>query len=313
MWEPTALGKTSSEPRLALRSSSNNRSRLGAAFPIFSLYVYGDRPAVSYNLHKRETPIDTRAIFGPYVNNQTSYSVAALYAHSTIAYANSPEGFLSWQKAIDENPESGLTIAPSTNESGIVLNMDTTHRLSRFAVLTDAPAKGHLDFFVVPTAARATEVTSITGEVGEPLVKVSNPQPAAAPVIAKAASLDRLTPTITIILDGSTTRSSIDFPPVEGGTLLVRWTPEKAGDTITIKELNAFNEISLSQYDLGLSPDAIAERSPDSSKDGKDARDGKAGPPAVGEFFPQRSPYLPGGLGFPPNIGRRGPVPLSPP
>jgi hypothetical protein len=268
--------------------------------PLFGLYVYGDRPAVSYELRKRDTPIDTRAVFGPYTNNPTAYSVAALYAQGTIAYANSPEGFISWQKMIDENPESGVVVAPTTDESGIVLKLDASHRLSRFAVLTGAPVAGKLDFFVAPGAA------------------------AEAGVNAHAASLEGLTPTITMMLDGSSPRRSIDFPQVEGASVLVRWTPEKAGEAISIRELNAFNEYSLSDYELGLNPEAVTEltsaepagsRSYDSSKDGRDYKDFKGGPPVVGEFFPTRSPYLPGGLGFPPNITRRGvsgPTPVSP-
>ena len=49
-----------------------------------------------------------RAIFGPYVNDQTNFNVNGLYASGRVAYANSPEGYLSWQKAIDDNPETGV-------------------------------------------------------------------------------------------------------------------------------------------------------------------------------------------------------------
>ncbi len=281
--------------------------------PLFSLYVYGDRAAVNYDLRKRETPINIHAIFGPYVNDRVSYNVAGLYAHSAVTQASSPEGFLSWQKAIDDNPESSLTILPTTSESGLTIQLGTSHRVNRFAVLTDAPAKGQLDFFVVPSA-KSTEVTTSGGEVGDAIVKVSNPRPTvgSAPV-----NLTGLTPSISMVLDGSTTRSGVDLPaPVEGAAILVRWTPTTAGESISLKEINAFNDISLSEYDLSLTPAAVADlgTSRDYSKDGKDYKDPKAGPPPVGEFFPQRSPYLPGGLGFPPNLGRRGvqpPTPLS--
>ena len=269
--------------------------------PLYSLYLYGDRPAVNYQLHKRDTPIDVHAIFGPYVNNQTSFSVAALYAHSTVSYVNSPEGFLSWQKGIDENPESGVTLAPSTNEAAMALQLDASHKVSRVAVLTDKPAKGKLDIFVVP-ALPSTETTSATGEVGE-TVKVSNP--AAVLGQAKAASLEGLTPAGTLVLDGSTTRVAADFAGAEGAAVLVRWTPETAGESLTIKELNAFNEISLSEYELALTPAAVAELAADTSKDMADAKDGKGMlPPKVGELITPRSPYLPGSLGFPPNVGR---------
>ncbi len=266
--------------------------------PLFSLYVYGDRAAVNYQLRKRETPIDTRAIFGPYVNNPTTYSMSAIYAQSTVTYAAAPGGFASWQRAIDENPESGTTIIPTTDEAGLVLKLATAHQLTRFAVLTGgAPAKGMLEFFIVPNAP-------VEGD--------------------KAASLAGLTSTITMVFDGSTSRGAIGFPGVEGGAVLLRWTPDTAGEALDLRELNAFNEISLNEYELSLTPEAVTEiqssdrgngKSYADSGGGKDYADGKDGKaPPVGEFLTPRSPYLPGGLGFPPNLSRRklAPAPVSP-
>ena len=285
--------------------------------PLFGLYVYGDRPAVNYQLHKREAAIDTHAIFGPYVNAATTYSVSALYAHSTVSYANASGGFASWQKAIDENPESSVNILPTTDEAGMVVKLAAGHQLGRFAVLTGAPAKGKLDFFVVPAAP--------SDAAGSDITKASNSTSPAASEVAKAPSLAGLTPTISLVLDGSTTRSSIDFPKTEGSAVMLRWTPETAGSPISIRELNAFNEVSLNEYELALTPEAVAElrsggkrvtgNGYDAGKDGKDYKDGKDLPP-VGEFLSPRSPYLPGGLGFPPNVTRRvggpGPTPVSP-
>ena len=271
--------------------------------PMFSLYVYGDRAAVDYQLRKRETAIDTGAIFGPFVNNSTTYSMAALYAHSTVSYAAASGGFSSWQRAIDENPESGVTLVPTAEEAGLVLKLSSGHQISRFAVLTGgAPAKGKLEFFIVP------------GET-----------PTDGSVAGKGASLAGLTSTITMVLDGGTNRGAVGFPGVEGGAVLLRWTPDTAGEALDLRELNAFNEISLSEYELSLTPEAVTEneqsgrgrRYADSRDgkggDGKDYKDGKS-IPAVGEFLTPRSPYLPGGLGFPPNLSRRtlAPVPVSP-
>ena len=288
--------------------------------PLFSLYVYGDHPSVSYQLRKRETPIDTRAIFGPYVNNAQTFSIAALYAHSSVTYAASSGSPLSWQRAIDENPESGVTILPTTDEAGLVLKLASGHPVSRFAVLTGgAPAKGKIEFFVVPAAPAETTSTSAAGD--SEIAKVGNADRASAP---KSASLAGLTPTITLVLEGNATRGAIPFPSVEGGAVLLRWTPDTAGEALDLRELNAFNEVSLNDYELSLTPEAVAElretdrrdyadASKDSSKDSGDYKDGKSIPP-VGEFLSPRTPYLPGGLGFPPNLARRklAPAPVSP-
>lgn len=287
---------------------------------LFSLYVYGDHPAVSYQLRKRETPIDTRAIFGPYVNNSQTFSIAALYAHSTVSYAASSGSPLSWQRAIDENPESGVSILPTTDEAGLVLNLASGHQVSRLAVLTGgSPAKGKIEFFVVPSAP--AETTSAAPATGSEVAQVSNETAAPAP---KSASLAGLTPTITLVLDGSENRGVIAFPGVEGNAVLLRWTPDTAGEALDLRELNAFNEVSLNDYELSLTPEAVAElrdtdrggyadASKDSSKDAGDYKDGKSIPP-VGEFLSPRTPYLPGGLGFPPNLTRRklAPAPVSP-
>lgn len=278
---------------------------------LFSLYVYGDRPAVSYQLRKRETPIDTRAIFGPYVNNSQTFSIAALYAHSTVSYAASSGSPLSWQRAIDENPESGVSILPTTDDAGLVLKLASGHQVSRLAVLTGgAPAKGKIEFFVVPAAP--AETTSAAPTTGSEVAQVSNATAAPAP---KSASLAGLTSTITLVLNGSENRGVIDFPGVEGSAVLLRWTPDTAGEALDLRELNAFNEVSLNDYELSLTPEAVAElrdtdrggyadASKDSSKDAGDYKDGKSIPP-VGEFLSPRTPYLPGGLGFPPNLTRR--------
>lgn len=282
--------------------------------PLFSLYVYGDRPAVNYELRKRETPIDTRAIFGPYVNNSTTFSISALYAHSTVTQAAAPGGFVSWQRVLDENPESGISIMPTTDEAGLVVKLTPGHQLSRFAVLTGgAPAKGKLDFFVVPNVP--IETTSTTTAAGADIANVAN---ASAAPASKTASLAGLTPSATIALDGSSSRGAIAFPGVAGGAVLVRWTPSTAGEALDLRELNTFNEISLNEFELSLTPEAVAESLDpseahsgyaDASKDGRDYKDGKSLPP-VGEFLTPRSPYLPGGLGFPPNLTRRrAPVP----
>ena len=250
--------------------------------PLFSLYVYGQKPAVSYTLEKRAQAIDTRSVFGPYVN-PTAFSVSALYSGSRVAHANAGEGFLAWQKAVDENPESGVAIAPSTDQSGAVIEFGTRRSLSRVALLTDGGGRGRLDLFVSDAAEAAIEEGASVD----------------------AASLAGLRPTVSIALDGQTTRNSLDFPATEGSRLLVRWTPESGTDPITIRELNAFAEVSLAEYELSAGPDAVAEYADAGSGDSKSFNDFKGAPEEIREFLPGKSPYLPGALGFPPNITGR--------
>ncbi|HEX8312487.1 MAG TPA: hypothetical protein VF614_14290 [Chthoniobacteraceae bacterium] len=267
--------------------------------PLFSLYVYGDKPAVAYNLRDREQAIDTRAIFGPYVNNQTAFSTSGLYAQTRVTHANSADGFLSWQKVVDDNPETSVAIAPSTAEAGATIQLDGARQMSRVAVLTDAPAKGRLDLFVVATDAAAVPAEGSA---------------------ATATSLEGLTPTTSINLDGSNSRTAIDFPSTSGDRVLVRWTPENGTDSLTVREINAFSGLSLASNELALSPEAVAEfggsdTTGNSFKNFKDFKEPVAEGPADENPEPvasiNKSPYLPGALGFPPII-TGAPAPLSP-
>ena len=280
--------------------------------PLFSLYVYGDRPAISYKLQKREQPIDTKAIFG-FANSQTAINSAGLHANGRVAHANSGDGYMAWQKAIDDNPGSALTIAPSTDVSGAVVKFGATRSTSRLAVLTDATSKGKLEFYLVPeTPAEATVAAPGTAS---DITPVSNTTSAPGTLLSEAVPLEGLTPAATMVLDGANSRSSIDLPSTQASTLLVRWTPDNGTDPIAIRELNAFGDLVLSDYDLSLSPEAVAELSGDPSKDGKSFKsfkDGKGLPEEVAELLPRTAqPYLPGSLGFPPIITGQ-PEPLSP-
>jgi hypothetical protein len=262
--------------------------------------VYGDKPAVAYNLRDREQAIDTRSIFGPYVNNQTAFSTSGLYAQTRVTHANSGDGFLSWQKVVDDNPETSVAIAPSTAEAGATIQLDGARQMSRVAVLTDAPAKGRLDLFVV-----ATDAAAAPAEGGAPT----------------ATSVEGLTPTTSINLDGSNSRTAIDFPATSGDRVLVRWTPENGTDSLTVREINAFSGLSLASNELALSPEAVAEfggsdTTGSAFKDFKgDFKEPVAEGPADENPEPvasiNKSPYLPGALGFPPII-TGAPAPLSP-
>jgi hypothetical protein len=253
--------------------------------PMFSLYVYGGKAAVSYDLRSREQAIDTTRIFGQHVNNQTTFNLDGLYAKGRVDYANSPDGYFAWQKAIDDNPETSLKVLPSTNEAGAVVHFDGSHTISRVSLLTNQNAKGKLDIYALPEAAAA--------DAGKPV------------------SVEGMTPTVSMIFDGSNARSNMDFPAVSAAAIAVRWTPVSPSDALALREINSFGGMTLASYEVSLSPAAVAAydaaaeengyRNGGSGKevlgpDGKDAKEVALGPP---------SPYLPGALGFPPNLDNR--------
>ena len=301
--EPTAPGSSSWKPvaKEVSLETVNNR-KLGKSFsqfakylliqtdiadpgPVYGLYVYGDKPAVSYSMRKRDQPIDARAIFGQYVNNQTDFNLGGLYSNTRVTYANTAGGFVSWQRAIDDNPETSVSLAGNAgNEASAVLAYGQPHTISRISLLTDTGAKGKLDFYATST-----------------------PSSTAGP--RASAPLDPSTPTVSIVLDGTNPRSSIDFPAVQAAQLAMRWTPATPSENLAVREIATFNGTTLNDYEVSLTPEAIAEYSPsgsgyDASKDGKDIIDPKKNPEPVA-LGPQSSPYLPGALGFPPNPSSR--------
>ena len=292
--------------------------------PIYSLNLYGDGAASAYSLRKRPETIDSRAIFGQYINQKTAFNLNGLYAQGRMTYANSPDGFLSWQKGLDDNPESSVTIASSTEESGAVIHYGALQSVSRISLLTDSTAKGSLDFFLVTDAAPAV-AEAPADDTG--VTKVSNTVPSVASdaTFSKAVSLEGKTPTISIVLDGSNPRAAVDFPAVQANALLVRWTPANGTDAIAIRELASFGDLSLNDYEVAGSPEAVAQRGTGGSgKDGKDAKNAIAQGPRDPKDSknldpilagPPGSPYLPGALGFPPNFDpfRNIKVPPTPP
>lgn len=252
--------------------------------PLYSLNVFGEKPATIYSMREREQPIDSRAIFGQYINNQTTFNANGLYANGTVGYANSPDGSTAWQKAIDDNPESILALAGSASEPSAVVNYASPQSISRIAMLTDGNAKGKLDFFAIDEAAAGASATT---------------------------SLEGRTPTVSMVLDGSSPRTSIDFPAVNATKLAMRWSPVVPDETLNVREVESFGASTLDNYEVGMKSDAIAAYDPAGtsySSDGKDMKDPKdpkepLDPVAAG---PAGGPYLPGALGFPPNLsGRR--------
>lgn len=255
--------------------------------PMYSLHVYTDAPAVGYQVSKREQALDSRAVFGSYVNDRTTVNLAGLYSGSMVSESPALGGMVGWQKAIDDNPESALQLTASTDKPGAVVRFSEPRSVSRIAVLTDPNAKGQLEFFVSSPAVTADAAAS--------------------------ESLAGATPVTSITLDGSAARSAVDFPAVTGTQVAVRWTPANGADTVAVHEVNAFGEPTVSTYAVSMKPELIAERGSgddllaDSSKgDGKDFKNFKeAMDPAEPIADLTRGPFLPGALGFPPNPSLR--------
>ncbi len=263
------------------------------AAPVFSLYAYTDKPAVAYDLTKRSQAIDSNAIFGPYVSSQSAFNVAGLYAQSYVSHADSPAGFVSWQGAIDDNPESGVTLAPSSTQSALVIRSAKPQSISRVAAKVKAGTAGKVSLYVSSETSAATSASQ-----------------------GAAVTLGEQVPTVVLNIDGASDRTSLDFPAVEASEILVKWEPTNGVDPLEVRELNAFGSGDLSTYAVNMRPDAVAELSNDSgnsdgSKDGKSFVDGKSGkellapigkgPDAIAAP-PQPGPYLPGSLGFPPSL-----------
>lgn len=276
-------------------------TNVSEAAPVFSLYAYTDKPAVAYDLNKRDQPIDTKAIFGPNVAGASAFNVAGLYAQSYVSHADTPSEFVSWQKAIDDNPESSVTLAPSTEKSTMVIKSATPKSINRVAAKVKPGVAGKLSLY---------------------LANVAGESPADAPIAAgTAVSLADRTPAAVFEIDGSVDRQTFEVPASEANELIVRWEPANGVDPLEVYELNAFGTADLATYAVVMGPDAIAElgedaRNGDASKDGKTFRDGKT--TRDGKTYadgktgkdvlepiaapPQPGPYLPGSLGFPPNI-----------
>lgn len=263
-------------------------SEIAQPATIYSLYVYGARSAATEHIVKRATPVDYKALLGDYVNDQTAFNVASLYALAQVTYANADGGLNTWQRAIDDNPDTVVAVKPSTTDASLITKLDSVQPLTRVSVLTDTAAQGTVDVFVM----------------------------AGAPEGNKTINVAEMKPAATLKLDGTSGRASADLAKIEAGAVLLRWTPQTEGAALPLRELNVFGTLSLADYAVeGLSP--IAEGK-NGEKDGKslapvgegketaDFKGGKqalppvgAGPEPVGAG-PGTTGYTPGGLGFPP-------------
>ena len=199
--------------------------------PWYSIYLYGEKPAVAYHLQQRAQPVNPANLIGPYSNSATAYNMSSLYAHSHVAFANTADTPTGWQKAIDDNPETATSIAPSKDQAGLVIRYDSTQSIQRISVLTDGKAKGKLEFFLSNQAATVKNLPSDIDNNDSQFIKASN---------EAGLSPAEMKPVATVKFDGSDARGSADFAPVSGSQLIARWTPDEAGQLLAVREVNSF-------------------------------------------------------------------------
>ncbi len=262
---------------------------------IYSLYVYGDKAAASESIQPRQQPVDVHAL-GEFVNQQTAFNVAGLYANGRVTYSNSPGSNITWQRAIDDNPESTVPVAPSSSEAGLVVRFGGPQPVTRLSVQGDQAAKGTLDVFLLSQAPDAGQTVGLEG----------------------------ITPSVSLKFDGTTARVSADIEETNSVAMVMRWKPEGSDAAFALHDLSAFSNISLTDHEVVVAPDAIAAIDDTMKKgtggEGKDSKEviaegpsGKEGKAPIGEGPTDEKPpgiasgpggFTPGGLGFPPRIQR---------
>ncbi len=262
--------------------------------PIYSLNVFGERAASATSIVARPQPVDVKPLLGDFVNNQTAFNMAGIYAKGAVTFANSGGSANAWQRAIDDDPETLLSIKPSTAESGLVIRFDGAQPFTRLSLLTNPKVRGKVDIFLLSEA----------------------------PQNSTPVSIDGITPSVTLTFDGTSQRSSADFAETKASALALRWTPESGEATLAIRELNIFADLALGDHEVSGAPTALAQGPTDdtvntkSLADGKSLGDGKSpiamGPGRGRDYKGLSEPpavtagpggYTPGGLGFPPTLG----------
>ena len=279
---------------------------LTEAGPWYSLYAYGERAAVAYNLGKRTSAVDLASSFDPDTNDQTAFSFSSLYTGGLVTEINgSASDRVNWQQAIDDNPQTSVAITSSDGDKpSMIVKFGSPLAIERIAVLTGDASRGKLDFYLVESLDTAPSVATNSAPN---FIRVANTGSETSKT-TDTASLSGRTPIASMTLDDSTDRTSIEFPATQAAYLLIRWTPADGQSELVLSEVNSFTSASLSTYQLVSALPVAGEISEDGdvSKDGKTFIDFKGGkgilPPAVAEILPAKNPFVPAGLGFPPNI-----------
>lgn len=198
--------------------------------PIFSLYAYGSRAAANDSIQHRAKPVDVATTFGEFVNQQTSFNVSSIYAGARTTFNNASASQLAWQNALDENPETATLLKAGT-DSSMVVNFGEGRTVSRMSILADAGAKGKVDVFLL----------------------------AEAPTAGHPVALEGVQPSATLAFDGSNAHASADFDDTTAVAVALRWTPEKAGADLNLREFNTFANLPLSDYEVAPLPVAVGE------------------------------------------------------
>ncbi len=265
-------------------------TNLSTGGPWYSIYLYGEKPAVAYHLQQRAQPVNPTNLIGPYSNSATAFNMSSLYAHSHVAFANTTDTPTGWQKAIDDNPETATSIAPSKDQAGLVIRYDSTQSIQRISVLTDGKAKGKLEFFLSNQAATVKNLPSDMESNDSRFIKASN---------EAGLSPAEMKPVATIKLDGADSRGSADFAPVSGSQLIARWTPDEDGQLVAVREVNSFGSgPAMSEQELVATDDTAEDLRTDPSKDAKDFKNLLP----VGEAADPKTAFIPGVVHPPPNI-----------
>ena len=246
---------------------------------IYSLYLYGTKAAATQAIAKRSEPADVRAVAGEFANNKTSFNLSSIYAGARVAFSNTPSGATTWERAIDDNPQSAIQIKPAT-DAGLVVAFDRSYPISRVSVLGDAGAKGKADVYLLAEAPKSNRAVSVEG----------------------------LKPVATLNFDGSVDRASADIGETPAFGLAIRWTPESAESALPIREANAFANLSLAEYEMITDGNFADGKSMVDGKElapiaeGPETIDLKGGTPLDPIAEGPGTGFRPGGLGFPPNI-----------
>lgn len=114
-----------------------------------------------------------------------------------------------------------------------MVNFGESRTVSRMSILSDAGAKGKVDVFLL----------------------------AEAPTAGHPVALEGVQPSVTLAFDGSNAHASADFDDTTAVAVALRWTPEKPGADLNLREFNTFANLALSDYEVAPLPIAVGEGS----------------------------------------------------
>lgn len=261
------------------------RTELEKPAPLWSLYVFGARPATAYRLVKRTQMVDTDSVYPASVNPNTVLDLASLYAGARVTYVNSGSDPVGWQTLIDESPETSWKVKGEDGDASLVIDFGSARSLRRFSSLIE-PQAGVMEVFVLNSLTQprhagggmtASEEAAEDGiqqisNTGQDLTTTAGP------------SLDRVAPVFRLSFDGLSDREAIEFAPVSGRYLLVRWLPRTAGDPVNIRQIDVFGDPHLADYTVAAYTPPVAK---------KPGEDGKTYQPVDYKSYKTFKQYIP--------------------